>query len=471
MRLPSALLGGTTAFSYFVPQACAAARCPTLYLLHGFGGDYTEMLGTAGSPSAWVAALSSGPPVDPHAVLDPWDYSDPAGWAPLPPIDFILVAPHGRTLAGGYGPAGDLDSFWADWNPRLAKGGDSSTYDTPPPRFESFILQELIPFIEGNFPAGSGREWRALAGTSLGGYGSYKNGLQHPDVWSSMGSVSGAHNFLFAPVPDPVNVASPVSLSPPVALPYHPLPSLLSQAPLLPAPLTGFGVALVALGDPVGDQAFFRGNMPRDLAMNGRASAGGQASLYIRGFVNDMVARRAADYEDPSSLAGEQAFEMIVFPMNVEMELAFLSQQVENEFEIHPGVHSGTYWNAFLRGQVAAQYDHVRHSDGSGSPPPSPTAFDYRSIRTDFSIWGWSFHVERQPVEFLNLRDVSCDHVMLQGTGTVTVTVPASCGTGFEGNAVFGVDLGNSYPTDEPAGASAAPPYGKTVEVTLTPLG
>src|SRR5262245_26219952 len=53
MRLPSALLGGTTAFSYFVPPACSSVRCPTLYLLHGFGGDYTSMLGTAGSPSAW----------------------------------------------------------------------------------------------------------------------------------------------------------------------------------------------------------------------------------------------------------------------------------------------------------------------------------------------------------------------------------------------------------------------------------
>ncbi len=75
-ELPSPALGGTTAFSYYVPPACAPAdgrRCPVLYLLHGFGGDYTSMLGTAGHPSAWVAALSSGPPVDPHQVADPWD--------------------------------------------------------------------------------------------------------------------------------------------------------------------------------------------------------------------------------------------------------------------------------------------------------------------------------------------------------------------------------------------------------------
>src|SRR5436309_10234779 len=63
--LPSRALGGTTAFSYYVPPACdpdrLAARherCPTLYLLHGFGGDLHSMLDRADHPSAWVAALS-----------------------------------------------------------------------------------------------------------------------------------------------------------------------------------------------------------------------------------------------------------------------------------------------------------------------------------------------------------------------------------------------------------------------------
>src|SRR5205823_685858 len=82
-ELTSPALGGTTAFSYFVPPACAPAsgrRCPVLYLLHGFGGDYTSMLGTAAHPSAWVASVGSGPPVDPHRVADPWNYSDPAHW-------------------------------------------------------------------------------------------------------------------------------------------------------------------------------------------------------------------------------------------------------------------------------------------------------------------------------------------------------------------------------------------------------
>ncbi|MGH7896759.1 MAG: hypothetical protein ACREQQ_02340 [Candidatus Binatia bacterium] len=52
-------------------------------------------------------------------------------------------------------------------------------------------------------------------------------------------------------------------------------------------------------------------------------------------------------------------------------------------------------------------YARLAHADGTGRPLGSPDVFDYRSIANDFSIWGWSFHVEREPVEFLNLRDVS----------------------------------------------------------------
>ncbi|MFY9585918.1 MAG: alpha/beta hydrolase-fold protein [Actinomycetota bacterium] len=467
--MASKFLGGTTAFSYYVPPACAPSSrrsvCPTLYLLHGFGGGYTSMLGTAANPSAWVKALTSGPAEDPSASSQPWTMSDPAGWVSKPSIDFILVAPHGETLDGGLGPVGGLDGFWTDWNPRFAAGGDSQRYDTPPPRFESFFTRELLPFVEQRLPAGKGRAWRAIAGTSLGGFGSYKLGLQHPDLWSTMGSVSGAHNFLFAPAPDPLPGESPVAIAPPVPLPYQHVPSVTSAIPIntLPEEARGFPVSFLVFGDPAGDQATYRGNMPRDLAMNGRAWAGDTPSLYIRGFVNDATPRRPEDFG--SSYPIQQAFEGIVLPMNIEMDLSLTLAGVAHEFEIHPGLHSGAYWNPFLRQQLEAQYARVRHLGGGGTPTPLPNHFDYRSIATDFSIWGWRFQLAREPVEFLTLRDVTCDGLTLRGTGVVTVTVPAACHTKQKSVTL---DLGPSFPIDEPGGASDVPAYGRTVRVELS---
>jgi hypothetical protein len=376
------------------------------------------------------------------------------------------VAPYGRTVPGGFGPKADLDSYWGDWNPRYARGGANQKYDTPPPRFESFLVKELLPFVEQKLPAIRGRDGRALAGTSLGGYGSYKNGLQHPDLWTSMGSVSGAHNFLFAPGVDPGTTSSPVGVASPTPLPHQTLPSGSAAVPagVAPSQADTFLVATLALGDPVADQAYFRGNTPRDLAMNGRAFAGATQSLFVKGFVNDTVARRPEDATDPVSVL----FEDIVLPMNLDMDAAFTDEGVAREFDIHPGLHSEPYRAVWMREQLEAQYARVRHADGGGTPPPLPTTFDFRSVSSAFDIWGWHVSVAREATEFLTLRNVTCEHVTLQGSGMVTLTPPGRCQSVLHGRRSVTVDLGPSAPVDDPANAGATPVYGRTVTVDLT---
>jgi hypothetical protein len=472
-QLDSVMVGGRTAFEYFVPHACAPdreVRCPVLYLLHGFGGDVRSMLGTAADPSSWVVALDRGPTVDPAKVPDPWNYADTSAWRARPALAMVLVAPHGRTVPGGYGPLDDLDGYWTDWHPRYAKGGDTQAYDTPAPRFATFASEELPAFVEANMPVASGRESRAISGTSLGGFGSFLAGLQHPDRYTSVGSVSGAHTFLFTPWLDPPAAGGPIGVQPPAGLPSPALrpPGALSIAtgPLLPTPVGPFLAATLALGDPAADQGWFRGHTPRDLAMNGRAfAAGGEQSLFLTAFVNDTIPRRVEDVGDPIGVL----FEDIVLPMNLSMQAALRNEHVESDFAIHQGLHSEAYRAPWIRGMLEKQYSRLRHADGGGSPTPRPVVFDYRSTENRFAIWDWSFAVERPTIEFLTLRQVSCAGLSLQGTGTVTVTVPEACGTGVDGQRTFRVDLGPTQLTDEPAGAGALPIYGRTVTLSLTP--
>jgi hypothetical protein len=73
-------------------------------------------------------------------------------------------------------------------------------------------------------------------------------------------------------------------------------------------------------------------------------------------------------------------------------------------------------------------------------------------------------------VEFLNLTVVSCTGLTLRGTGRVTLTVPAVCGTGRDGSRTFTVDLGPGWPFDEPGGAGTSQVYGRTVTAALAPL-
>lgn len=62
----------------------------------------------------------------------------------------------------------------------------------PNDKYESYIIQELIPEIERKFRAKTNRENRAMAGLSMGGYGSIKFGLKYPQKFVLVGSFSGA---------------------------------------------------------------------------------------------------------------------------------------------------------------------------------------------------------------------------------------------------------------------------------------
>src|SRR5438045_9255757 len=77
-KVPAPSLGGTSAISYYVPPNCApdlGRLCPVLYYFHGTGGTYREFVGQKGGNSAAsIKALTSGPPVDPRRVQDPWNY-------------------------------------------------------------------------------------------------------------------------------------------------------------------------------------------------------------------------------------------------------------------------------------------------------------------------------------------------------------------------------------------------------------
>ena len=471
--LPSAALGGTTVFSYFVPPACAPTqlaarheRCPTLYLLHGFGGDLHSMLGTAAHPSGWVAALSSKPKIDPASTSQPWTLSDPSTWVAAPALPVVLIAPDGRTVPGGFGPGAGLEGFWTDWNPRYARGGDSQRYDTPAPRFSSELTDELVPYVEAHFPVGRGRDWRALAGTSLGGYGAYAIGLTHPDFFASIGAVSGIMNILLLPGLDSSTSAGG-GIGAPVQLPATAVPGAAgASVPLsaLPEQARGFAVATYAFGDPNADQSYYRGHMPRDLAVNAHAErvSDGHAtqSLLLRGFSNDAVPRQSSDFADPPGYFGAQAFEAIVLISNIEQNQAFSDAGVQQHYERHPGIHSDAYWNPWLRGQIEAQFAAVRHPDGGGDPPPLPTTFDYRSNAARFAVWGWQFSVRRAASEFLDLTDVTCAGLTLRGSGDVTITPPRRC----DERAVT-VHLGAGMPTNAPAGADEVPVYGHTVTV------
>lgn len=77
----------------------------------------------------------------------------------------------------------------------MPEGGDGWYTDSvskPDEKWESYIVQELIPEIDKKFRTHTGRNQRAIAGLSMGGFGALKFGLKYPDKFVLAGSFSGA---------------------------------------------------------------------------------------------------------------------------------------------------------------------------------------------------------------------------------------------------------------------------------------
>ncbi len=141
VQLQGRLIGKALPYNVILPrdyQTSPRSRYPVLYLLHGFSGHYSD----------WVARTNLA------------DYA----------ADYRMIV---------VTPEGD-DGWYTD------------SAGTAADKYESYILQELIPDVDRRFRTIQTRYARGIAGLSMGGYGALKFGLKYPDHFVFAGSLSGA---------------------------------------------------------------------------------------------------------------------------------------------------------------------------------------------------------------------------------------------------------------------------------------
>lgn len=148
LSLPSKILKGDRKFAVYLPPDYEHSErsYPVLYLLHGSGDDQT----------GWVQF---------GEVLNITDKAIRDGIA----TPMIIVMPDANTGRRGY--SNDITGEW---------------------RYEDFFFQELMPFVEKKFRIKSEKRYRAVAGLSMGGFGSFMYALHRPDLFSSACPLSAA---------------------------------------------------------------------------------------------------------------------------------------------------------------------------------------------------------------------------------------------------------------------------------------
>ena len=145
--VPSAAMGMAVKVSVVTPAAYGTdskSRFPVVYLLHGAGNDHTTYI---------QPFLLDG--------VDKWR--------------FIAVVPDGK-----------LD-WWLD------------SPVSPNVRRETFVVNELVPWVDAEFRTLPQRQRRAVAGHSMGGQGAMRLGMRHSDVFGIVGNVMGGVDICSTP--------------------------------------------------------------------------------------------------------------------------------------------------------------------------------------------------------------------------------------------------------------------------------
>ncbi|OOG76522.1 alpha/beta hydrolase family protein [Algoriphagus sp. A40] len=77
-------------------------------------------------------------------------------------------------------------------------GPASYYYDSPmldSVRYETYMVEELIPHIDKNYRTLARKESRAITGLSMGGHGAITLSAKHPELFAAAGSMSGVMNI------------------------------------------------------------------------------------------------------------------------------------------------------------------------------------------------------------------------------------------------------------------------------------
>ncbi|MDR0660090.1 MAG: esterase family protein [Prevotellaceae bacterium] len=113
------------------------------------------------------------------------------------PVVYLLHG-HGDVSGGGWFKRNTNFELLADVHNViivLPDGGyDSWYFDSPIDKacqYESYIIKELIPFIDNNYSTIAKKEGRGITGLSMGGHGALYLAIRHQDMFCVAGSMSG----------------------------------------------------------------------------------------------------------------------------------------------------------------------------------------------------------------------------------------------------------------------------------------
>jgi enterochelin esterase-like enzyme len=146
LHFTSSILGRDVNYAVYLPPdyAVSTRRYPVVYLLHG----YTD------NESGWIQFGEVNAAAD-RAIAD----------REIPPMIIVM-------------PDGGVTWYINDHQNKV--------------RFEDMFVQEFIPHIDASYRTRPEREFRGVAGLSMGGWGTLVSAMRHPDLFAACAAFSAA---------------------------------------------------------------------------------------------------------------------------------------------------------------------------------------------------------------------------------------------------------------------------------------
>lgn len=310
-------LAGVTQVRVLLPAGYAAhprRGYPVLYLLHGALDNFTSW--TVKGEAEQITAR----------------------------YPLIVVMPEG-------GRTGDYTNWFND-----GAGGQ--------PEWETYHIDQLIPWIDGHLRTLPVRAERAIAGLSMGGLGAMGYAARHPDLFAAAASFSGA-----------VDTNNPLDIA------------VTPNAIFGPRPI---------------EEVRWRAHNPWDLAGN------------LRGLTLTV---RTGNGLPGGPFGGGDPVELAVHMMSVSFHDRLMKLGIPSIWDDYgPGGHDWPYWQRDLRETLPEMMSVFAH------PTPPPSSFAFTAVEPRYAVYGWSATLRRPALEFSTLRVQGRDEFSITGSGSATVT-------------------------------------------------